>query len=109
MEATQKFDGMGIDLYAGKFSGSFDLETQDATDQAMDQEAYFVVRARVTGADMRTTRHGDLQRINIYAVADVVRIPTEVGFKLQTVRSAQLMLDDMSADLKDDLDDQPVA
>lgn len=100
---SSRFDGFSVDLYAGRFNGSFDIETTDANDQSLDEEAYFVVRARVQGAQMKHTKNGDLQRVNLYGVADVVRINSDVGIKLQTLRNAQLtfntgLLDD--TDLK---------
>jgi hypothetical protein len=88
----QKFDGMSVDLYEGKFSGSFECDSLDASDVRIDDELYYLVRVRAKGASMDETRNGDLRRTNVFAVSDAVRIDNDTAFKISTQKNAQLLL-----------------
>jgi len=108
-----RFDGMTIDIYGGSFLGGFDLDANIALDQKLDQEVYFVIRARMSGAQIKETKSGDLRRTNQYSVTDCTPLTPDLGAKLQALdgRDVQLtfttdlldgLVDDEEADDPDD-------
>lgn len=101
---SPRFDGVLIDIYAGRFSGGFDIDSSEAEEQTLDQEIFFVVRAKVKGAAMSETRSGDLLRTNVYAVSEAARISSDLGFKLQTANAAQIAIS-FETDLLDGMEE----
>jgi hypothetical protein len=67
----QSFDGFPVEMYAGRFGGTFDLEFSEASSISFDDEVTFVVRGRAAGVDIRETKQGDLKRINVFDVQSV--------------------------------------
>ncbi len=100
-----RFDGFAIDQYAGRFNGAFDVENVVAAEHRMDDEVYFVVRAKVKSAVLSETKTGDIQRTNVYTVTDATLIENGLGYKLQTMDAAQLQLS-FTSDLLDDEGDE---
>lgn len=73
---SKTFDGMPVDEWAGRFSGTFDLEEEQASRYSVDDVIVFVVRAQVKGASVKTTPQGDVKRVHVLGVEEAV-IPTE--------------------------------
>lgn len=85
MDTLQLFDNQSIDLYEGKFSGSFECEPS-----MVDTEGYFVVRFHTKGAAFGEDKSGNLKRTDVHAVLEAVRIPDATGIKLVAQSSPQL-------------------
>lgn len=83
----QRFDGMGIDIWEGKFQGSF-----EDIPSAIDDEHYILVRVRNKGAALSETKSGDLKRVNVYAISEAVRVDTQEALKLAVAKNMQLSL-----------------
>jgi hypothetical protein len=91
----QKFDGYTIDHFAGRFSGSFDLETH----YQMDDEVSFIVVAKVKAAGIKSNRGGDLVRVNTFEVLEVS--PTGAAATGRRVRNAATAMSEQ-LELQDD-------
>lgn len=65
-----RFDGLEIDSYQGRFTGTFDLDQEDINALELDRVAFFVVAVRVEGATLKTTTEADVKRTNILKVQD---------------------------------------
>lgn len=69
--AQMRFDGIQIDMHKGRFSGTFDLEADEADASALNQVLVHVVVSRVVGANPKVTSKGDIERTNVYHVAEM--------------------------------------
>lgn len=72
---SKTFDGMHIDEWGGRFSGSFDLEEEQASRHSVDDVVVMIVRAQIKGANVKTTPQGDVKRLHIFGVEDA-RFPS---------------------------------
>lgn len=69
---SKTFDGMAIDEWGGRFSGTFDLEEEQADRYSVDDVVILVVRAQVKGANVKTTPQGDVKRVHVLGVEEVI-------------------------------------
>jgi len=68
----QRFDGVDVELFGGRFKGAFDVPEDQGSDMAYDEVYSFVVTARVGDVDFRENKTGDLRRINVLELQEVV-------------------------------------
>jgi hypothetical protein len=71
MTYQQRFDGMEINVYEGKLTGSFELEDVQATNMNLDRVVVFVVAARLGKAQVEPTKDGDIKRTNTFVVSEL--------------------------------------
>lgn len=88
-QTNMRFDNMGIDIFEGRFSGTFDDQPS-----SIDDEHYILVRVRNKGASVSETKSGDLKRVNIYAISEAVRVDTDEAIRLSAAKNMQLALPD---------------
>ena len=98
-----RFDGMAIYEYGGRFSGQFDLDASYAQNHTLGSQGYALVRWVMDGASVRTTKAGDLRRVNVYEVAGLTPLDPQIGLQLQTTGYAQIALDVDIPEGEDDL------
>lgn len=66
----ERFDGLEIEVNKARFSGTFDLDASDAQQIGLDRVAFFVVAVKIGGANIRTTKDADIQRVDLLQVED---------------------------------------
>lgn len=67
----QRFDGFDVSLHGAKFTGTFDLDEEDAKGLSLDRVVVFLVAARLGRAQVETTKEGDVKRTNTFVVNEV--------------------------------------
>lgn len=73
----EQVDSTSVTQYAGVFSGTFDVEDNDAGDLRYDREVTLVVTARVRAPRFKETKEGDLVRVNVLGVREVAVVKDE--------------------------------
>lgn len=71
MPRQERFDGFDIDDKQARFVGTFDLDDSDVAAIEFDRVVFMVVSARVGGAGIKTTKSGDIKRIDVLSVQEV--------------------------------------
>jgi hypothetical protein len=69
MTASQTFDGFGFDLQQARFTGTVDLELDEAKKAALDEVLVFVIVAKVKDVAVKTVKE-DIARIAVCKVSD---------------------------------------
>lgn len=72
-----KFDGYPIELYDGRFSGTFELDEEVGEAIKYEQVVSFLVVANASKAAISTNKDGDLKRTNTFAVQQVKLVSNE--------------------------------
>lgn len=93
MTTSETIDGLPIDGWEARFSGSVDLDNTDALAASFGDEVLLVVSARVKQTTIRETATGDVRRVQIYK-------PGEVRAVLNSEMQAQLR-DELGLDYPD--------
>lgn len=68
---TSRFDGLAVDVYEGKFSGSFELPEQAGEELTYDTTAVFVVTGVSSKANFAALRNGDIRRTTTFDLLEV--------------------------------------
>lgn len=82
MKDFSKFDGYPIELYDGRFSGTFEMDEASGEGIKYEQSVCFLVVAHASKAAISTNKDGDVKRTNTFAVQRVEVIPAEEAEKV---------------------------
>lgn len=63
-------DGVGVDVSRARFADTFDVVESDERSLAFDEEVVYVVVARVAPPSFRSTKNGDVSRVNVLKVIE---------------------------------------
>lgn len=88
-DTWKKFDGYPIELYDGRFSGTFDMDEQSGEGIKHEQNVAFVVVAHADKAAISTNKDGEVKRTNTFKVQQVKVIS---GGEAETLLHAQGLL-----------------
>ena len=67
----QRFDGMEVNIYEGKLTGTFELDDVKASAMNLDRVVVFIVAARLGKAQVEPTKDGDIKRTNTFVVSEL--------------------------------------
>ena len=67
-KAQDSIDGYAVEMYAGRFSGTFDMEEAQGKQVAFDDVVTFVVVAEVASPSFRQNKAGEVKRTNSFKV-----------------------------------------
>lgn len=77
-----KLDGFSVDIYDGRFSGTFEMDEEIGQDINYEDVISFVVVAAVGKANFNTQKNGEVKRTNVFAVENVKILKPEVASQL---------------------------
>ena len=78
-DGVQRFDGIPVVQYEGKFTGSFDIDEDVAVDISYDDVVTFVVTARSGKASIDATKFGDMKRSTAFNVVHTAVLDAETA------------------------------
>lgn len=81
-DTFSKFDGYPIELYDGRFSGTFEMDEESGEGIKYEQSVCFLVVAHASKAAISTNKDGDVKRTNTFAVQRVEVISPEKAEEL---------------------------
>lgn len=67
---SNKVDGVSFDMYRGRFTGTIDLEDEEAEATAIGETVVMVVVATVNDANAKLDKAGDMARIAVFKATD---------------------------------------
>ena len=82
MSNQGRLDGLEIDIYDGRFGGSFDMDTEVGQTISYDDVVTFMVVAVAGKANFDTNKSGDLKRTNVFEVTNVQIVPDSMAVKM---------------------------
>lgn len=82
MSNNGRLDGIAVDLYNGRFSGSFEIDEEVGESIAYDDVVSFLVVGTAGKANFNATSKGDLKRTNVFEVTNVMILTPEVAASL---------------------------
>lgn len=83
MSANQgRLDGLIVEMYDGKFGGTFEMDSEVGESIAYDDVVTFMVVAVAGKAAFDTNKSGDLKRTNTFEVSNVSIVPNDVAVKI---------------------------
>lgn len=91
---NDRFDGMSVDSYGGRFGGSFDLVPEDGKVLRLDDEVMVVTIARVKQVAVSETRSGDTRLVYVLRPDE-----SRIVHNAQLLHGLLLNLDFPAADL----------
>lgn len=71
LNGRERFDGLVVDSYEGRFSGGFDVDEVDGRRLQWGDDVIVVLTARVKQATIRETAKGDVRRTHVLAPREV--------------------------------------
>lgn len=77
-----RLDGLVVEMYDGKFGGTFEMDTEIGESIRYDDVVTFMVVAQAGRASFDTNKSGDLKRTNVFEVANVSIVPNEMAVKI---------------------------
>jgi NACalpha-BTF3-like transcription factor len=84
-----RFDGLPVEIYDGKFAGTFDMEPEQGEDVAYDDVLTFLVVAVAGKVAIGATKSGDLKRTNTFEILNVNTVPQSLAIKVANELSVQ--------------------
>lgn len=77
-DGKEVFDGQTVEMYDGRFKGSFGMDDADASTISSGDEVFFIVTARAGMPTFSSPRKvKGLKRTNVFAVEDVMVVSGE--------------------------------
>lgn len=75
----ESFDGIPVTVYAGRFTGEFEISEEVGEQLRMDDVAAFLVMGAVSKVGMGTTKDGDLKRTNTFEILNVLPVDAQAA------------------------------
>jgi len=75
----ESFDGIPVTVYAGRFTGEFEIGEEVGEQLRMDDVAAFLVMGAVSKVGMGTTKDGDLKRTNTFEILNVLPVDAQAA------------------------------
>jgi hypothetical protein len=83
MADTQgRLDGLAIEVYDGRFGGTFEMDKEIGQNLAFDDVVTFFVTAVTGKSNFGANKSGDLKRTNVFEVSEVAIVPNELASKV---------------------------
>lgn len=77
-----RLDGLPVELYDGRFGGTFEMDQETGTAIAYDDVLTFMVVGVAGKCSFDTNKSGDLKRTNTFEVTNVNIVPNDIAVKL---------------------------
>ena len=77
-----RLDGLLVEVYDGRFGGTFEMDTEVGESIAYDDVVTFLVVAVAGKSNFGANKSGDLKRTNVFDVSEVSIIPNELATKV---------------------------
>lgn len=113
-----RLDGLLVEVYDGRFGGTFEMDREIGEGLAFDDVVTFLVVAVAGKSNFGANKSGDLKRTNVFEVSEVsivpnelaVKVANEVGAYVPGVNFGQLALgsDPLASFDEDDDDDDDI-
>lgn len=96
-----KFDGIHVEMYDGKFAGTFEIESELGEKISYDDVVTFMVVTTAGKASIDSNKDGDLKRTNYFDLSqvqilsneDAAKIMNYLGGAVEGINSGQLSFD----------------
>lgn len=77
-----RLDGLLVEVYDGRFGGTFEMDTEVGESIAYDDVVTFLVVAVAGKSNFGANKSGDLKRTNVFDVSEVSIVPNELATKV---------------------------
>lgn len=77
-----RFDGLSVDEFNGKFSGTFEMDEDKGKEIVIDDVVSFFVVTTADKADIAITKSGDLKRTNTFKIGVVQPLDRELASEI---------------------------
>lgn len=81
-KAQDKFDGLPVEFFDGRFSGSFDIDESIGKEIGYDDVVCFVVVGTANKAGISQNKAGELKRTNVFKVTNAKVVNGNTALKI---------------------------